>query len=246
MNNQENYYNLIYLNSSKILFFFQLIPIIIGILKYHYFNTALRKFFYFYCISLLINFFEFLFVWVVDNYTVFWLPYLKYWGIDSTHFISIFSYLNVFTFIGWFYIIVFKPLKLSSVIKIVSIVLPICCIINYCFIEGHNVYGVFNPLVESIFILSVSLTFMWVLFNKVDTKIPIPKNPYFWVNLRFIIPNIIALFFYFAGDKMYKTDYVLFVEVSIVRMIFFVIGHIFAAIAFYYARYTKYMPKATA
>lgn len=245
MNLQENYFNFLYINSGKIQLIFQTIPIIVGIWHRKILNKPLRLFLIYYCITFTINILEVLFIWTTANYTAFCLPYLHYLGIDSTNFISIFHYLANFGIMGWYFSLVFKPKPISYWINRMSIALFISAFVNYLFIEGYNIYGVFNPLIDSLFSIVLPIIFMWSLFNQMESKVPITKNPYFWVNLRFIVPNLIGLFFYFAGDKLYKTDFILFVEMSIVRMSFFVIGHLFATLAFYYARYTKYLPQNT-
>lgn len=146
---------------------------------------------------------------------------------------------------GYYFKLVFEPSQLSQIVKWITIFLFVTVTINYLFIEGYKVYGVYNPLMNAFYSLIIPLIFMYILYNQLDSKVPITKNPYFWINLRFIIPNLIGLFLFFAGDKIYKTDFILFVKISIAKNGFFIIGHVFACIAFYYARYTKYLHQKT-
>ena len=244
MSQLEEYFNQLYRSSGWVSFAFQFIPIIVGLWKRKYLNKPLLIYWAFYLICFIINIAIEIFTWAVNNYTSFFLPFLKYWKIDDTNFTAIFGYLAHFGMMGYFYFLVFKPLQLSKIVKWVSITLFVSALVNYLFIEGYNVYGVFNPLMDALYGLIFSLIFMWILFNQIESKVILNKNPYFWISLRSIIPNVIALFLFFAGDKMYKTDFILFTKVAIAKNFFFVIGHIFVAIAFYYARYTKYLPKS--
>ena len=218
MHNQEYYFNLLYTNSAKIQLTFQILPIIVGIWQRKYLNKPLRIFLTFYCCAFLANTLELLFVWAVDNYTSFWLPYIQYWKIDSTNFIAIINYLANFGIMGWYFTLVFKSQTLSNGIKILSFILFLSALINYMFIEGYNVFGIFNPLMDALYSIFIPLIFMWILYNQLESKVPITKNSYFWVNLRFIVPNLIGVLFKFMmllmilsknleiGRKVQKVD----------------------------------------
>ena len=241
MEQDSAYYNHILHVSGQIIIVFQIIAIGVGVWKYKYLDKPLRVFLSYYIIGILLNIVTEIFIWAVNKYTAFFSPILKYWHIEDTNFLSILGYLANFGVMGYYFMLVLQPHPLSKYVKWLSIGLLMSTTINYCFIEGYNVLGVFNPVVDGLFSIIIPLFSMWVLFNHVDMKIPMYKNSYFWINLRFIVPNLIALFMFWAGDKLYQTDFSLYVKINLGRCVIFIIGHIMACISFYFARYTKFL-----
>lgn len=244
MDTSENIFNNHLIVVSKIAIVCILFPIIIGYYKKKEFNKSIQIVYLFCLFEILIGLLLHVFVWITAHYTSIVLPYLNKWNIHDTNFIGILAHLNHFGILGLYFTSVITDRVLSKILKRISIILFFVAIINYLFIDGFRAYGVFNPTASAIFCFALPLIHFWFLFRE-DTKVPLNKNPYFWIALGLLIPNIIGLFLHFAGAKIQKTDFILFCQISIGKCIFSIIGHILIAIGFYYARYTKYMPKAT-
>ena len=113
-------------------------------------------------------------------------------------------------------------------------------LINYLFIEGYLVYGVFNPTADAVFAFALPLIYLGYLY-RLDTMVPLSKNPYFWISLGLVVPNLISLIFHFVGNKLLETDFILFAKLTIAKNGITVIGHILIAIGFYYARYVNFL-----
>jgi hypothetical protein len=226
--------------SSKIATFIYLIPIIVALLNYKQLNKPLKLFLIYSIIAQLAAFLLISFIWFVDNYTKFSMPYLEYWKISDTNFLGIIAHLNNFIFLGLYFSLLL-PIRL---IKPIAITLSVFAFINYLFIEGYNVYGTFNPIASVIFSFILPAIQSWFLFTK-ESKVSISKNPYFWICIGLLFPNITTLFLEFSGSKIYSTDYDLFCKISVFSVLTLIIGKIFIAIGFYYARYTEYLHPQT-
>jgi hypothetical protein len=244
MNEQEIYFNKLLLLSGKIGTLMILLPLFLALIKKTNLNKAL-KVFVLYCVFAFISGFLLqIFVWSVDNYTTFWKPYLDRWDIHDTNFLAIISYSNNFAILGMYFSKTIHNKKVVFAIISISILLFILAIVDYIFIEGFRQFTIFTSTASAIFCFVLPLIHFWYLFHE-DSKIEINKNPYFWIALGLLIPNLIGLFIHFAGNKIYGTDFILYCKIAITRSIIGIVGQIFFAIGFYYARYTKYMPKAT-
>jgi hypothetical protein len=238
-------YNKLYILSAKILIGLQLIPIIVGLLRYSILNKPLRIFLTYSIVFFILDFLVQILIYLVYNNYDYFSPMVSYWQLKDFSFTSIFFYIIDFIFIGWFFYLVFKPLIFANYVKWISIILLVAVILNFLFFGGYKSLGVFNPTIVAIYNFAIPCIFMWYLFIQ-DSKIAISKNPYFWINLKLIIPNLITLILHFIGDKIEKTDSILFSQISLAKNGIWLLGLIFVTIGFYYARYTKYMPKATA
>ena len=244
MDQTIKYYNTLLVYSGKILIILQIVPLILGFLKWKHFNKPIKVFWTFCFVYFLLDIFVQILVWLLSNYYDFFKPIVLKFQIKDFSFINILYYMNNFSLLGYFFVLVLKPNRISDWIKWVSIFLFFTSIINYLFIEGYNVVGVFNPTSDALFCFILPSIFMWYLFTQ-DGKVPIAKNPYFWINLRLIIPNLVALILQFYGNKIQSTDTILFLKISLAKNAIWILGLIFLTIGFYYARYTKYLPQKT-
>ncbi len=233
------------LYNDKIIFFGRIalstliIPILIGFYQRRVLNKPLRFFLLYLVVGLTIALLEQIFIWSATKYYPILKPYLDYWKIEDTNFIQILYYLKNFALLGWFYSLLL-PKSLGIWVKRVSGLLFITALINYLFIEGYLVYGVFNPTADAIFCFLSPLIYLGFLYQN-DSIVPLSKNPYFWISLGLVVPNLLNLVFHFVGNKLIETDFILFAKLSIGKNGITIIGHILLAIGFYYARYVKFM-----
>lgn len=233
--------NEILLLAGKITTFLMLLPIAVGIWKWQRLNKPLKAFFYFCLVSFLLNILELLFVWICNNRVEWVLPFLKWAKIGNTNFVHIFYGLKNYIFLGWFYSYVFKPASLAHWVKPAVWVLCIVSLINYFFIEGYNVASGFNYIVPSIFCWLPPMVFMWYIFRE-DSKVPLTRNSYFWIFLSLIVSNLPSFLQSFMGQKIYETDFLLFVTISSFKNFFLIIGVAFRTIGFWNARYVRFLP----
>lgn len=216
------------------------IPIITGLYRRKALNQPLFLFLVFKILSLCVNLFEQLIIWIsITNYK--WIePYLSYFDIQDTSFIGIFFYILSFIFIGKFYYLLLGKENKGNIILWVSYLLLFCCIVNYLFIEGYKVYGKFNPAVVAIFSFTSAVYYLYHLF-RANLALPVRRNPYFWLSLGIILPNVIGIFLFIVGDVVHREDYQLFTTLSSFKNAFLIIGHLLMAIGFYHAPYTRFI-----
>ena len=216
------------------------LPLIVASYRIKYLNKPLYAFFIFKILSLMVNLFEQFFIWYVTKYYDSVKYYLNYFDVQDTSFIGIFFYVLTFVFVGKFYRILLGTSKHGKTIQWISSVLLIIAVVNYFFIEGYRVYGKFNPAASAIFAFGTAVYYLSQLFRS-NLALPVRHNPYFWLSLGVIVPNLMGVFLFLVGDVVHKEDYNLFVVLSSLKNGFLVIGQILMAIGFWNAPYAKYI-----
>lgn len=229
--------------TGKILLFFMLIPIGYGILQWKRFNKPLRIYLIFLIVTFLLFWGEHAFVWLVKANPDAWLPILKHLNIESTNFMRIFHHLNNFLVLGWFLSLVFGNSKWSHLTKALSWTLTGIVLVNYFFYEGHNVSGGLNSSLSAIFCFALPAAYMWYLYSQ-EQHISLTHNPYFWIGLGLIIPNVIGLFLYFAGNYIKQESEWLYTFLYILKSGVEAIALLLTTLGFYHAHKAKYLNDA--
>ena len=234
--------NSLFIEVAKIATFSLIIPILVGTIKWKDFNKPLKVILLFCILSLFNALIEQVFYWSTTNYKTFWVPYLNKWNIHNTIFLSILALVTEITLLSWYFSLTIPNQKIKRIIRLVSIGLLLSVIINYLFYEGFRVPSVFNDSAVGIFCFTLPLIHLKVLYH-LDSKVVITKNPYFWIALGLVVYYLIGFFLDFAGKTVFETDRALFYKISIADNLVYIIGNLFMAIGFYYARYVKYLPQ---
>ncbi len=220
----------------QFIFAISTLVIVLGIMKWKNLNSSL-KFFLRYCIvGQVIN----LFIQSVGVFKGFFKPLLNSIGISNMSSFDYFYFLRNFLLLGLFYSLLLAPRKIGQWIRYVGIGLAIACTINYLFIEGYKGFGVFNPTVDAIFCFAVPLIYCRVMFQQ-DDEIPLSKNPYFWITIGQLQVALIGFFLFFTEDFIIKSDPELFNKLAVGRNVLMIIEQIMYAIAFYYAKNTRFL-----
>ncbi len=218
-----------------------LIPITFALYNKKHLNKPL-KIFLWYCIaSFLVNLIHQAFIWAVNNYQDIFVPLLNKWQIKDTNFMGILAFTTNFAFLGWYFYTVMPHEKTAKGIRWLSSSLFIAAIIDYLFIGDFRDLGVFTPAASAIFCFVLPAIHLWFLYRD-DAKVPLSKNPYFWIAMGLFLPHLASFFLYFMGDTIHKEDFSLFVKISIGKISLSMIGQVLLAVGFYYARYSKFLP----
>lgn len=241
MNNSGDFYNNLFIISSKSVLISLMALVIIGITQQKYLNKPLKIIFAYKSLSLLFTIFLHGFVWFATRYYEKIKHLLDYFNIKNTNFLEILFYINDFIFLGWFYYLLLGKQPYGKWIRLISIGLLIATIVNYLFIEGHTVFGVFNPTADAIFVFSIAAFYLWYLYRS-HLMLPLQKNPYFWISFGLIVPHVIGFFLFLVGDITYEEDFKLFVIMSIIKNCFLILAQVLFAIGFWRARYAQYLP----
>ena len=217
-----------------------LIPVVVALFFKPLWNKALRVAFLYVLFSFLINALDHALIWAINNYTDFFRPALTYWKIDNTFFFTILYYLKDFILLGWFYSLIYPHPQQQKYIFRLAMLLAFMVTINYCFIEGYQVFGVFNPGADALFCVIIPLIYLWSSRQQ-SLRIPLKKNPYLWISLGILLPSMLSLFLYFSGNYIYESDFILYVKVYSIKNFFEIIGQQLIAIGFFHARYTRFI-----
>jgi hypothetical protein len=221
-----------------------LIPVMLAIWHWRYLNIPLKIIFWYRVFAITFNLLEQVFVTWVRAYRDISVPLLNEWNIHDTNFLTILYHLNTVFMVGWFYSLLLPSKPYGILVKRVSIGLLIGILINYLFIEGFRVYGIFNPNATAVFTFSIAAFYLFYVYTS-HLMLPVGKNPYFWISAGLVIPYLIGFYLFIIGNFTHEEDYGLFVAISIIKNGFMIIGQIFIAIGFRHARYARYLTAKT-
>ena len=153
MENQIAIYNSLFVLYAKIATATMIFPIIVAIFYWKNLVKPLKLFLYYIIAELFVAIILQLFIWAVDNYTDFLLPFLQQFKIGNTNFIGIFAYLNHFILLGLFYCCIFKNNLIVKWIRIISLLLIFISLFDYFFITGFREYSFIQATLSAIFCL---------------------------------------------------------------------------------------------
>lgn len=241
MTPQEKYYNDFLIIFGQFTTATMYITFIVAVFFIKYFNKPLWVFFTYIVATIFANSLEQVFIWTVNTHTDFWLPYLRKFDIGDTHFLGIISTLKNFILLGWFYKILLNN-QWGKYVQYLGIFLSIFSIIDYIWITGYKAPGVLMPTISGFFVVLVPMIYLWFLYKR-DNRISIYKIPYFWFSIALIVAHLLGLLFYFMGEKVYKTDFILFVKISVIRNIITILRYFIFAYGFWMAKYIRFLPK---
>jgi hypothetical protein len=240
MNPETSYYYSIWMLLAQVALGTMLLPIIAALRHLKKFNPALKVFVYFLIAHLFIAIGEQVVYWLMVQRNPYILAFLRYFSLKTFNFYEIFFILKDFTLLGYFFYLLLIPRPKAKWVLWVSYSLLTAILVNYFFIEKPDAYGSFNSTSLAFFNFTLPIIYMWILYHG-DSKIPLSKNPYFWINVGLIIPNLLSIFLYFAGEKIQTTDLLLYTKIMIGRSIIEMISQILFTIGFAYGRYAQFL-----
>ena len=243
MTELEAYYNDVLIFYGKIAIVFLWIPVFVAWVKWKHLNRPLKVFHWYLMAIILNNLLAQLVLWTFrKDYESFWKPYLTAWKIDNIHFLNIIYDLIVLSFVGYFYYILLKKIQASNWLKYLICFLCLVAIINHLYIDGFRSFGIINSTITGIFVTFLPCLYLWHL-NKAEPGISLSKNPYFMISLGLFVPSLISLIYLFLGDEIYKHDFVLFVKFQMVKNLIDVISQGFFIVAFWNARFVRFLDR---
>ncbi len=240
MTPEENQYNNLLTQFGQLTIATMLLPVVVALLRYRQLNKPALVFFWYLLSVIGVSLIEQAFIWAVNTYTSFWLPYLTRWKIGDTHFLGILAYLTNFLFLGWFYSLIIQPTRVAKGAFRVSIALALVALIDYIWITGYAAPGVLTPTLNGLFTIILPMVQLWFLIQQ-DQKVSLYKIPYFWFSAGMILSHLFSLLFFFIGEKIYQTDFMLFVKLSIAGNCLRILAQLLYAYGFLQARTLRYL-----
>lgn len=240
MSDIESYYSDLILRTGQGVIAFSLLPLLWGIINWKRFDKTLIIFWFYLLTSLCLYLLEQGLVWAVDRYPEYWWPKLDALHIEDTNFLRYFFQLNNFTLLGWFLYRLLQPQPIARYVKYLSVALVIAVTIHNFFNHGYREAGGFNSTVSAGYCFALPLVSMWYVYSQYN-KVPLVHNPYFWINLGLIVPNLLGFFLYLAGDVIFRENFPLYAQINIAKNGLEMIGLCLTAYGFSYARNVKYL-----
>lgn len=237
---ETRYYYALWMTMTQVALFTMILPLVTGIRHRKVFNPPTRIFFIYIFAKLIIACGEQAVYWMMVNENPMLGAILKFLSLKSFNFYSIFFILNDFLLLGYFFYLLLSPGKIAKWVLIISYGALVSVLINFLFLEGPDGFGAYNSTVQAFFNFILPVFYMWILYHT-DSKVPLYKNPYFWINLGLIIPNLLGLYLYFAGDTIKNTNFLLFCQIMVGGSIIEIISQILITIGFAYGRYAQFL-----
>ena len=216
------------------------VPIIVALMFRRYWNRALLVAFWYYLATFLLSSLEQFIFWACPRYREACVQILEYWDINNTFFLSILFFTKDYILLGWFFKLIVPVKRIGNIIKWCSIIFVIASWINHCFIEGYKGFGIFNSGINAIYMVSLPLLYLWYS-QKESLRIPLHKNPYFWISIGLLIPSLLTLFLYFSGNYILESDYKLYSILKSIENGFAIIGLVLVCIGFTRSRFARFI-----
>ncbi|GAB3321526.1 hypothetical protein GCM10027299_16080 [Larkinella ripae] len=242
MTPEESQYNDLLTQFGQFTIVMMLLPALVALVRYRYLNKPGRVFFGYLVATISVNIIEQLFIWSTDvnTYYSFWEPYLIRWQIDNTYFLQILAYLKNFLFLGWFYGLILVPVGIGQWTFRISVLLALLALIDYVWISGYNQPAVLTPTLSGLYTTLLPMLQLWFLIQQ-QHKVSLVKIPYVWFSTGLILANLFTLLFFLFNEKIYQTDFLLFVKMSLARNCLEIVSQVLFAYGFWQAKTLRYL-----
>ncbi len=235
----ESFYNEALFRSGQYSLFFIVFTIIIGLKQRTYWNIQFKTIFFYLVFDFLIVISMQLMGWLTNHNGNYWQPFFESLNINNTNCFAILSYFHILI-LGVYFSTAIPSKKAKIYTKYLSIFLFLIIAFDYFFFTGYNNYSSFSQTILAIYGLILPSIHLWYIYRD-DSKVALNKNPYFWISLGLLLPNIMTLWLELFGSTLYDEDFILFCQVSIGNSVFYCISMMLIARGFYFARYAKYL-----
>lgn len=186
-------------------------------------NKAIGALFWYALIAFMISVGEMLFIYLVKNYTDYFIPFLKKFEISNTFFISPLYYITELVFLSLFFHHILKN-KYSSIFRI-GCVLAIVEVINTIFFEGYKEAQFWGSLIYILNNIILSILYIYH-FNTQKLKQLQTKHSFYLIALAILIYYLLSLFIYLVTKFIFDDFTVIYYQLSIFRMIIQCCGYL--------------------
>lgn len=240
MNELEKYYRELLRLTGAVTILFYILPVGAAFIYRKNLDKPLVVFRNFLIINFFINIFHRIYSWGIKEYPGFWTPVLQNLNIQNSHFINILVFLNLIITCGLFFICILETFKPVAILKLCLAVLSGISLFVFFFVEGHNNFGTFGPLIPSLWIIFLAAGCIWHISYS-PPVISINKNPWYIISITLFLFYLIGLVLMFTGNKIYIDNKAQFFKLYIFRNAFDIACQFVFAYAFYLSKYTKYL-----
>ncbi len=168
------------------------------------------------------------FIYLVKNYTEYFMPFLKRFEISNTFFISPLYYINELVFISLFFYQILKD-KYPQIF-LIGCLLAILEIINTLFFEGYKEAQFWGSLVYILNNIILSILYIYNFNTQKLNQIP-TKHSYYLIALAILIFYLLSLFIYLLTKFIFDDFTIIYYQLSIFRMSVQFLGYLVMSFA---------------
>ena len=141
--------------------------------------------------------------------------------------------------LGWYFGRV-VPARIGRWIVGVALGLSLLAVVDYLWLTGYHVPGVLMPTLNGVFTTTLPMIHLWFLVRQ-DQKVSLSRIPYFWFSTGLILSYLFQLLFFFLGQKIYQTDFLLYVKLSIAGNFLRVLSQVVFAYGFSQGKLLRFL-----
>ncbi|MCU0326279.1 MAG: hypothetical protein MUF45_13640 [Spirosomaceae bacterium] len=191
-------------------------------------SRAIKALFWYALIAFIIAIGEMTFIYLVKNYTEYFMPFLKRFEISNTFFISPLYYINELVFISLFFYQILKD-KYPQIF-LIGCLLAILEIINTLFFEGYKEAQFWGSLVYILNNIILSILYIYNFNTQKLNQIP-TKHSYYLIALAILIFYLLSLFIYLLTKFIFDDFTIIYYQLSIFRMSVQFLGYLVMSFA---------------
>lgn len=172
------------------------------------------------------------------------LPFLQnHFGIQDFNFTAPLNYLIKFIFLSLFFRDLFQDSFKKRFFQYLMYALVVFELVMVFVFKSYQGYDSLSSTVKNVFILGSTGLFIYKLYRADSHGISLYKNPYFWLNLGFMLPALAEIFLEFIFTKLYQTDLLGFYKLYLVRNASQIVGFTLLIVGVWQAKYLRFLPK---
>lgn len=169
-------------------------------------------------------------------------PFLNRFGIQNLNFMSPINYLIKFIFLSLLFRDLLAPPRWKRVFQIALWVLVVFELVQVVVFKSYLGYDSLSSTVKNVFIIGATSVFLYRFYQTTSLRIPLQRNPYFWIMLGLLLSALAEIFLELIFQKLYETDTVGFYKYYLWRNASQMIGLILMFVGVWHAKNLKYLP----
>lgn len=170
-------------------------------------------------------------------------PFLQQFGISDTNFTSPFNYLIKFIFLSLFFRDLFQNTLKKRFFQYLMYALVVFELVMVFVFKSYQGYDSLSSTVKNLFIIGGVSLFLYQFYRTDTGKVPLGKNPYFWISLGLLLPALAEIFLEFIFTKLYQTDLEQFYKLYLFRNASQIVGFTLLIVGIWQAKYLRFLPK---
>ena len=162
-----------------------LAPLTTGVIRFGYLNKAFKILCYYFATSLCVN--------VIT-------AVLSYHRIPNLIFFHLYTAIEA-VFLSFFFLQIIKNRMIKKFISVFIFLFPICCLVNYLYLQNGNVFNTYTHPVEALVFMALCIHYFW-LQGRHEEEIPWMSLPLNWIISGFLLYFSSTFFLYVFSNVL--------------------------------------------